>query len=464
MRKGQNMGKLRDWMHGRGRGVVIAVVILLALWIIVDFYRTNHPKPEQKEPAEISEPYEGSGSSSAEDLQEDSDSAEDLQDKKEDDSRKSEDSSDGQTVTEEKAGRTSDEDTSKEDPELDTTEEDTKNSGLTTTEEDAGTPGEAFRTDTGDITLGFAGDINLDETWTVMKHMRRKGEGIQGCIDPRLVRKMRSYDYMVLNNEFSISNRGKAMKGKAYTFRAPRRNVKLLQQLGVDAVSLANNHVYDYGKQAFLDTLSTLENNGIKYTGGGKDSKEAKKPVYFESKGKTIAVIAATRAEKYILTPAAGKHSPGVFRTYDDTQYVRAIRRARKKADVVIAFVHWGTEYSTKLETAQTSQAKDYINAGADVVVGAHTHCLQGVGYYKGKPIFYSLGNYWFNEKTLYTTLLELTIRENGTIEARMLPCLQSGRETHLLTAKSKVRKFVNYVNGISENAKIGAKGVVHSR
>lgn len=458
------MGKLRDWMHGRGRGVVIAVVILLALWIIVDFYRTNHPKPEQKEPAEISEPYEGSGSSSAEDLQEDSGSAEDLQDKKEDDSGKSEDSSDGQTVTKERAGRVSDEDTSKEDPELDTTEEDTKNSGLTTTEEDAGTPGEASRTDTGDITLGFAGDINLDETWTVMKHMRRKGKGIQGCIDPRLIQKMRSYDYMILNNEFSISNRGKAMKGKAYTFRAPRRNVKLLQQLGVDAVSLANNHVYDYGKQAFLDTLSTLENNGIKYTGGGKDSKEAKKPVYFESKGKTIAVIAATRAEKYILTPAAGKHSPGVFRTYDDTQYVRAIRRARKKADVVIAFVHWGTEYSTKLETAQTSQAKDYINAGADVVVGAHTHCLQGVGYYKGKPIFYSLGNYWFNEKTLYTTLLQLTIRENGTIEARMLPCLQSGRETHLLTAKSKVRKFVNYVNGISENAKIGAKGVVHSR
>ena len=458
------MGKIRDWMHGKGRGVVIAVVILLALWIIVDFYRTNHPKPEQKEPAKISEPYEGSSSSSEGDVQTQGDAEEDTQDEKQEDSRKSGDSSDGQTVTEETAGKASDEDTSKEDPELDTTEEDTKDSGLTTTEEDTGTPGEASQTENGDITLGFAGDINLDETWTVMKHMRQKGKGIQGCIDPRLIRKMRSCDYMVLNNEFSISNRGKAMKGKAYTFRAPRRNVKLLQQLGVDAVSLANNHVYDYGERAFLDTLSALENNGIKYTGGGKDSKEAKKPVYFQSKGKTIAVIAATRAEKYILTPAAGKHSPGVFRTYDDTQYVRAIRRAKKKADVVIAFVHWGTEYSTKLESAQTSQAKDYINAGADVVVGAHTHCLQGVGYYKGKPIFYSLGNYWFNEKTLYTTLLLLKIRKNGSVEARMLPCLQSGRETHLLTGTSKVRKFVNYVNGISVNAKIGAKGVVRSR
>lgn len=455
-------------MHGKGRGVVIAVVILLALWIIVDFYRTNHSKPEQtKAPAEISEPYEGEDASSGEGVQDDGDTedtSDQTQDRQKDDSGKSGDSSGGQTVTDETAGRTSDKDTSKEDPELDTTEEDTKDSGITTTEEDVGNGGEAGRTESGDITLGFAGDINLDETWTVMKHMRRKGKGIAGCIDPRLIRKMKSYDYMVLNNEFSISDRGQKMAGKAYTFRAPRRNAKLLRQLGVDAVSLANNHVYDYGKQAFLDTLSTLESNGIKYTGGGKDSKEAKKPVYFESKGKTIAVIAATRAEKYILTPAAGKHSPGVFRTYDDKAYCRAIRRAKKKADVVIAFVHWGTEYSTKLETAQTSQAKDYINAGADVVVGAHTHCLQGVGSYKGKPILYSLGNYWFNEKTLYTTLLQLTIRENGSVEAKMLPCLQSGRETRLLTGKTKVRKFVNYVNGISTTAKIGAKGVVRSR
>ena len=400
------MGKLREWMHGKGRPVVIAVMIILALWIIVDYYRSNHDEPEkEKAPAVISEQKEPAATETA--------------------------------VT---------------DPDI------------VTTKEDAGIAGKSSGPENGDITIGFTGDINFDETWSVMKHMRRKGKGIAGCIDPRLIKKMRGYDYMVVNNEFSISDRGKPMAGKAYTFRSPRRNVKLLKQLGVDAVSLANNHVYDYGKQAFLDTMSTLEKNGIKYTGGGKNSSEARKPVYFQCKGKTIAVIAATRAEKYVLTPAAGKNSPGVFRTYDDTQYCRAIKKAKKKADVVIAFVHWGTEYSTKLEDAQKTQAKDYINAGADVIVGAHTHCLQGVGSYKGKPIFYSLGNYWFNEKTLYTTLLQLTIKENGKIQARMIPCRQSGRETHMLTKKKKVRKFVNYVNGISVNAKIGAKGILHVR
>lgn len=313
-----------------------------------------------------------------------------------------------------------------------------------------------------DIVLGFAGDLCLDERSAVMRHMRAKGKGIAGCIDSRLIQMMRSNDYTLINNEFAFSDRGEPMKGKAYTFCAPTRNIKLLHRLGVDAVSLANNHVYDYGKTAFYDTLHTLRKGGIAYVGGGKNKSEAGKPIYLKSHGKTIAVVAATRAEKYILTPEAGKTTPGVFRTYDDRQYVRAIRRAKKKADLVIAFVHWGTEYSTVLEDAQKQQGRDYIDAGADVVVGAHTHCLQGVGYYKGKPIFYSLGNFWFNEKTLYTTLLQLTVKPDGGVEAVMMPCLQSGKETRLLTGKKSVRKFVRHVNRISVNATLDGKGRVH--
>jgi poly-gamma-glutamate synthesis protein (capsule biosynthesis protein) len=95
------------------------------------------------------------------------------------------------------------------------------------------------------------------------------------------------------------------------------------------------------------------------------------------------------------------------------------------------------------------------------MVVGAHTHCLQGAGYYKGKPIFYSLGNFWFNEKTLYTTLLQVQITSDGRLSAKMLPCLQSGKETKLLTSKKKVRKFIKYVNNVSTNARLNAKCVV---
>lgn len=395
--KDKRMEKLRNWMKGNGRTVVILVLFLCSLAILVDYYRETHSTGTVRphSPAVLSPPEE-TGS-----------------------------------------------------PLLERTEN-----------VPGGTPkaGKNPKNRT-DIRVGMAGDICLDERSPAMKHMRKKGEGIAGCIDSRLIRRMKGNDFMILNNEFSISDRGKPMKGKAYTFRAPVKNAALLQKLGVDAVSLANNHVFDYGKTAFLDTLSSLKGAGIKYTGGGKNKEEAQKPLYLTCRGKTIALVAATRAEKYIMTPEAGKNSPGVFRTYNDREYVAAIRRADKKADAVIAFVHWGTEYSTRLEPAQKRQAEDYIDAGADVVVGAHTHCMQGVGYYKGKPIFYSLGNLWFNGKTLYTALLQLTIKENGTVEAAMVPCVQSGKETRLLKGKRKVNGFLKYINRISTNGRVREDG-----
>lgn len=306
------------------------------------------------------------------------------------------------------------------------------------------------------IHLGFAGDITLDDTSLVMRHMRQQGS-LDKVISQGLIDKMNGYDAMIINNEFSISKRGKPMPGKAYTFRSRPDNVKYLKKLGVDVAGLANNHIYDYGKNAFLDTLKYLKRADILTMGAGKNNTEAKEPVYLTVKGKTIALVAATRAEKYILTPEAKKNTPGVFRTYNDRQYVKQIKKAGRNADYVIAYVHWGTEYSTELEQAQIQQAKDYINAGADAVVGAHTHCMQGIGYYKGAPIFYSLGNFWFNERTLYTTVLELTIDSKGELSARLEPCLQKGKETRLLTKKKQIKKFVKHINSISTNGRLDA-------
>ncbi len=330
--------------------------------------------------------------------------------------------------------------------------------------ETAGQPaGEEKAEDRETIHLGFAGDICLDETSAVMRHMKQKG-GFSKVISKKLVEKMQGYDCMVINNEFSVSKRGEPMEGKAYTFRSHPSNLKYLKTLGIDVAGLANNHIFDYGEEAFLDTLGYLKKAGIQTVGAGKNKKEAKKPVYLTVKNKKIAIVAATRAEKYILTPEAGKNSPGVFRTYQDREYVKEIKKAAKKADYVIAYVHWGTEYSTELEDVQKSQARDYINAGADAVVGAHTHCLQGIEWYKGVPIFYSLGNFWFNERTLYTTVLEIDITDSGRFRARMLPCLQKGKETRLLSKVSQKKKFAHYVNSISVNGKLDLEGRVHKK
>lgn len=398
------MNKLRDWMHGRGRNAVMLVVALIAIGIALHYFvveRDCFIGPGKPEPTASPKPMKETliGGDSL---------------------------SPASTAKPEK--------------------EDRQEAGKKKKEKEVSQTQET-------IHLGFAGDICLDDTCAVMRHMKKQG-GLEQVIDPELIQKMNSYDSMIINNEFSISSKGSPMEGKAYTFRSRPANVKYLKQLGVDVAGLANNHIYDYGKQAFLDTLLHLKNAGIQTVGAGRTAAEARKPVYLRIKGKKIAIVAATRAEKYIMTPEAKKDSPGVFRTYDARQYVKAIKKAKKKADYVIAYVHWGTEYSTELEEAQLEQGKEYIDAGADAVVGAHTHCLQGIGSYKGAPIIYSLGNFWFNEKTLYTTVLEINITSEGALSARMLPCLQSGKETKLL-GKEKKKKFIRYVNRISTNAKL---------
>lgn len=111
------------------------------------------------------------------------------------------------------------------------------------------------------------------------------------------------------------------------------------------------------------------------------------------------------------MTPQATETQPGILRCYDTELFLQTIREGKENADFCIAFVHWGTEYSYDLERAQLDTGKEYLDAGADAVIGAHSHCLQGMEYYDGKPIIYSLGNYWFNEKTLDTMLLQLRFR-----------------------------------------------------
>ncbi len=276
-----------------------------------------------------------------------------------------------------------------------------------------------------DITLAFAGDINFDDTWSVMAYYHKLGDDLEAVIDPRYLEAMRDADVMWINNEFTYSDRGSPLNGKAYTFRSKPENVRLLDEMGVDIVGLANNHVYDYGREAFCDTLDTLSAAGIPYVGAGHDISEAKAPVYMDVDGVCIAYVAASRAEKYKMTPQATETEPGILRCYDNTLFLESIREADEKADYVVALPHWGTEYSTVLEPAQTEGTKLYIEAGADAVIGAHTHCLQEIATVEGKPVVYSLGNFWFNEKTLDTMLYEIHLSGTKTQRSNGKNCVE---------------------------------------
>ena len=307
-----------------------------------------------------------------------------------------------------------------------------------------------------DITLAFAGDLSLADNYVVMDYYHNEAEeDLANCIDSAYIKRMNDADVMWINNEFCYSNQGSPIPGKAYTFCAAPENVNILKELGVDIVGLANNHVYDFGPEAFADTLATLRGAEIAYVGAGADIKEASAPVYVDVDGYKIAYVAATRAEKNIKTPEATETSGGVFRCYDNTDYIEKIKEAKANADYVIALPHWGTEHSTILATAQTDGAKEYIDAGADAVIGAHTHCLQGMDFYNGKPIIYSLGNFWFDDYTLDTMLLELHLTgttDHVQVTVEMVPGTQSERVTRMSSTVQERNRIYAYMESISSN------------
>lgn len=313
----------------------------------------------------------------------------------------------------------------------------------------------------GRVTMAFAGDILFDANYAIMGAVGSGGDISKG-ITPEVMERMQAADIMMLNNEFAYSNRGAPIEEKQFTFRAKPETAAYLTDLGVDLVSLANNHAYDYGPTALEDTLDTLRETGIPYVGAGRNIGEARRPVYYIVGDIKIAFVSATQIERLDTpdTKEATETSPGVFRCWNGAKFLETIREAAQNSDFVVAYVHWGTENQVELDWAQLKQAPELIEAGADLVIGDHPHCLQPIGVIGGVPVIYSLGNFWFNSKTLDTCMVEVVIDETGIVSYQFIPCLQSGCRTTLLQDAEKER-VLSYMRGISEGVRIDEEGFV---
>ena len=302
------------------------------------------------------------------------------------------------------------------------------------------------------VSIGFAGDVSLADNWAIMPYYNSRGKGVYGILSKNVVDYMDKLDWMIVNSEFAFSNRGTAMKGKQYTFRANPDNISIYDEMNVDMVTLANNHVYDYGEEAFLDTLDTLKNNNLPYIGAGNNSKEAESAHYLVINGYKIALLNATRAEKYILTPEATEDSPGVFRCYDPTRLSQRISEEKKNSDFVVVIVHWGKETYHELEEVQKETGKMYIDSGADMVIAHHAHVLQGMEFYKGKLIAYNLGNFIFNSLTVDTGILKWELTDSGESKFYFYPGIQSDCYTSDVTG-DKATSLYNKMTTWSINA-----------
>ena len=276
--------------------------------------------------------------------------------------------------------------------------------------------------ETGDALLAFAGDVMFSDAYLDAYNR----SGIQALADSNMLSHMQDADLFIFNEEFPFSLQGEAMEDKQFTFRADPKYVKIFQDLGADIVTVANNHSLDFGRDAFCDTLATLDQAGITRIGGGYNATEASAPATRTINGQTFAIFAATRVSPSYDWYATDSQA-GIFQTYDAAKLNASIKEARQTYDHVIVFVHWGIERNETPEDYQRSLAKGYIDAGADLVVGCHPHVLQGFEYYNGVPIIYSLGNYLFGNRDGQTVLLETTFADENPPSVKLIPCQRSG-------------------------------------
>ena len=313
-----------------------------------------------------------------------------------------------------------------------------------------------------EITLAFAGDVSFAEEYTNMEILKQRGGDIRNCFDEFLLKEMQDADIFMLNNEFPYTDRGTPTEGKTYTFRAHPESVKHLYDMGVDIVSVANNHVYDYGEVSLLDTLATLETAAMPYVGAGRDIDEAVKPVYFIANDYKIAYISATQIEQgdYPDTKGAGENNAGVFRCWNPELLYEAVKEAKKNSDFVVVYIHWGTELSETLHWAQPDQAAGLVEAGADLIVGDHPHCLQEIAYIGDVPVVYSMGNFWFNSKTQDTGIFKATLDKDGIKSLQFVPAIQSNCST-TIASDSERQRMLDYIQSLSPTISIDNQGYI---
>lgn len=300
--------------------------------------------------------------------------------------------------------------------------------------------------------LAFAGSLDLSEDSIVSGRMAEQPEEITGCISNELLSEMQNADIMQIGHEFAYGNGDEA-------FLARADKAALLAEFGTDLVTLMDHEGNAYGADVLQVTQNCLIQEQIPYIGAGET-------VFFEVNGKKIAYVSAARSTKetQALDATAAQTQGTSVLTQEEQQFVTSIAEAKKSSDYVIAIAYWGTEGALYADASQKNLAQECARAGADAVIGCHSHRLQGAAYVEGVPVVYGLGNFRYSDGTLYTALAQLVISENGSLSLRYLPCVQEGMQTRLLTDEQEKQGFYHYLASISSNVGIDAMGNVYNK
>ena len=236
--------------------------------------------------------------------------------------------------------------------------------------------------------------------------------------------KLAGADITAGNLEGALSSRG-SNQGSKYSFRADPRAIKGLVVSGFDVVSLANNHILDWGTEALSDTKTILADNNIVSVGAGNTVTEANKEAVIERNGLRVAFLSYTNL--YPRSLQATATHPGIS-TFDPSAIEARINNIKERggADIIVVMLHWGKEYEKHAEEWQKNLAHALIDAGADIIMGSHPHVVQEVERYKRGVIFYSLGNFvfdqYFSPETMSAIVAQVIVGSNGVEHVKTIP------------------------------------------
>lgn len=223
---------------------------------------------------------------------------------------------------------------------------------------------------------------------------------------------LQSADVLFGNLESVISDKGSNV-GSIYSFRANPEAIEGLLFAGFNVVSLANNHAFDYGREAFEDMMKRLKKAGIEYSGGGFNKEEAHSAAILELEdGTKIGFLGYT---EFLGPYAFALDELSGITVLSENNLENDIKRAKKEADILVVTFHYGDEYESYPNENQKKISRKAIDYGADIVIGHHPHVMQPIEEYEGKYIAYSLGNFvfdqYFSEATMSGFMLEIDIK-----------------------------------------------------
>ena len=293
------------------------------------------------------------------------------------------------------------------------------------------------------LTISAAGDCTLgtDEFFYYPTSLPAKYEekGDPGYFLQKVEPVFSKDDLTIVNMEGTLT-RETDRQDKTYAFKGDEEYVQILTEGSVEAANLANNHSHDYGEKSYTDTIETLEDAGISTFGYDRTA-------VMEIKGVKIGLLG---------TYELGEHMGC------EEEMIKNIESLKDEgAQIIIASFHWGIEREEHPEEYQRTMGKQYIDAGADLVVGSHPHVLQGIEYYQGKPIVYSLGNFVFGSSIPRTALLKVELEEADSVKLSLIPATSGAGYTRALTEAGEQEEFYSYMTGISYEVNVDGEGRV---